>query len=46
MSTICIKCSKGKVHDIDVCPKNYNGSSKGMEARIVRKLFENVEHKC
>jgi hypothetical protein len=33
-----------------VCPKNYTGSSKGMEAsraaKIVSKLFANVDDKC
>ncbi len=44
MSQTCIKCSKGVDHDISVCPKNYVGSSKGMEAtgsaRITKRLFE------
>jgi hypothetical protein len=50
MSQVCIKCSKGIVHDDDVCPKNYVGSAKGMEAtgaaRIVSRLFANVQNKC
>jgi hypothetical protein len=50
MSSVCIKCTKGILHDADVCPKNYQGSSKGMEvtgaAAIVKRLFENVYHKC
>jgi hypothetical protein len=33
-----------------ICPKNYNGCAKGMEAagvaKIVRRLFENEEDKC
>ncbi len=44
MSQTCIKCSKDVDHDISVCPKNYVGSSKGMEAtgsaRITKHLFE------
>jgi hypothetical protein len=44
MSRTCIKCSKGVVHDISICLKNYVGSSKGMEAtsatRITNRLFE------
>ena len=48
MSSVCIKCTKGTLHDADVCPKNYTGSSKGMEAvgaqRIVTRLFQNVQH--
>jgi hypothetical protein len=50
MSTVCIKCTKGTDHNKEVCPKNYEGSSKGMEAtgavRIVRRLFENLKHNC
>jgi hypothetical protein len=50
MSQVCIKCTKGIVHDDDVCPKNYAGSAKGMEAtgmaKIVSRLFANVEDKC
>jgi hypothetical protein len=50
MSTVCIKCTKGTEHDDVLCPKNYEGSSKGMEAmgavRIVRRLFENLKHNC
>jgi hypothetical protein len=50
MSQVCIKCKKGLVHDDNVCPKNYAGSSKGMEAtgaaRIVSRLFQNVDDKC
>jgi hypothetical protein len=43
-----INCTKGTDHDASVYPKNYEGSSKGMEAtgavRIVRKLFQNLKH--
>jgi hypothetical protein len=50
MSSACIKCSKGIEHDADVCSRNYEGSSKGMEAagaaKIVKRLFENEENKC
>jgi hypothetical protein len=50
MSSICIKCKKGHPHDPDVCPKNYAGSAKGMEAagaaKIVNRLFLNEEDPC
>ena len=50
MSTVCIKCTKGTIHDKDVCAKNYEGSSKGMEAsgavKIVTRLFEDPNNKC
>jgi hypothetical protein len=50
MSSACIKCSKHIEHDADICPRNYEGSSKGMEAsgaaKIVNRLFQNEEHKC
>jgi hypothetical protein len=50
MSCICIKCKKGHVHEAAVCPRNYDGSSKGMEAggaaKIVYRLFANEEEKC
>jgi hypothetical protein len=50
MSSACIKCKRGIPHDESVCPKNYAGSSKGMEAtgavEIVRRLFANAEDKC
>jgi hypothetical protein len=32
MSKCCIKCEKGSNHQPCFCPKNYDGSSKGMEA--------------
>jgi hypothetical protein len=45
MSSACIKCKKGIHHEINVCPKNYEGSAKGMEAagaaKIVKRLFAN-----
>ena len=38
---------KGIKNDKDICPNNYNGSAKGMEAneaaRIVIRLFEDEE---
>jgi hypothetical protein len=41
---------KGIEHVAAVCPKNYEGSLKGMEAsgaaKIVSKLFANVNDKC
>jgi hypothetical protein len=44
------KCKKGIKHDADVCPKNYAGSAKGMEAagaaKIVSRFFENMVQKC
>jgi hypothetical protein len=50
MSSVCIKCSKGIDHEPDVCPRNYEGSAKGMEATgaaiIVKRLFENEDNKC
>jgi hypothetical protein len=54
MSQVCIKCTKGIVHDDAVCPKNYAGSAKGMEAgmestgaaKTVSILFANIEDKC
>jgi hypothetical protein len=32
MSQVCVKCASGVDHDVEVCPKNYTGSLKGMEA--------------
>jgi hypothetical protein len=50
MSSVCIKCTKGIDHYPDVCPKNYTGSAKGMEAtdaaKNVSRLFANGEDKC
>jgi hypothetical protein len=50
MSSVCIKCTKGTEHDPEICPKNYTGSSKGMEAagaaRIACRLFLNDKNKC
>ena len=50
MSSVCIKCTKGTEHDEDTCPKNYDGSAKGMEAsgaaKIACKLFLNENDKC
>jgi hypothetical protein len=50
MSSICIKCKKGLEHNESLCPKNYDGSAKGMEASgaatIVRRIFENIHDKC
>jgi hypothetical protein len=47
MSQVCSKCRQGQQHEDSLCPKNYDGSSKGMEAegaaRIARRLFENYE---
>jgi hypothetical protein len=44
MSQVCSKCRKGQPHEDSLCLKNYDGSSKGMEAegaaRIARRLFE------
>ena len=49
MSKRCAKCESGKTHEEgDACSKNYDGSSKGMEAtgaiQNVLKLFN--EHGC
>jgi hypothetical protein len=50
MSQICIKCKKGIDHANDLCPKNYGGSSKGVEAsgaaKIVKRLFSNEVDPC
>jgi hypothetical protein len=50
LSSVCIKCKNETPHDGTVCPKNYHGFSKGMQAhgaaKIVRRLFENEKHKC
>jgi hypothetical protein len=44
MSKRCRMCEHGLVHEAKLCPKNYTGSSKGMEAvgalRNVRKIWE------
>jgi hypothetical protein len=44
---VCSKCRLGQPHEDSFCPKNYDGSSKGMEAegaaRIARRLFEKYE---
>jgi hypothetical protein len=45
MSSVCIKCTKELSHEVDVCPKNYTGTAKGMEssgaAKIARHIFDN-----
>jgi hypothetical protein len=45
MSSVCIKCTKGLSHEVDVCPKNYTGTAKGMEsygaAKIAQRIFNN-----
>jgi hypothetical protein len=50
MSSICIKCKKDHQDEAAVCPRNYDGSLKGMEAagkaKIVCQLFVNDEDKC
>ena len=50
MSSVCIKCTKGIEHKADICPKNYDGSSKGMEAseaaKITCRLFLNPKENC
>jgi hypothetical protein len=50
MSSVCIKCTKGIQHEVDVCSKNYEGSAKGMEAvgaaRTVKRLFSNEDVNC
>jgi hypothetical protein len=50
MSSTCIKCTLGREHEADVCPRNYAGSAKGMEAagaaKIVSRLFGNNTDKC
>jgi hypothetical protein len=44
MSQVCGRCRKGVAHEDLVCSKNYDGSSRGMEAegaaRIALGLFE------
>jgi hypothetical protein len=44
MSQVCSRCCKGVPHADLLCPKNYDGSSKGIEAegaaRIDRLLFK------
>jgi hypothetical protein len=43
MSNACSKCTRNIPHDIELCPKNVDCSSKAMEAtgssRICQKLF-------
>ena len=50
MSSICSSCARGVEHQDNLCPKNYDGSAKGMEAcgaaRIAERLFANEECKC
>ena len=50
MSSVCNKCTKGIEHEADICPKHYNGSSKGMEAsgaaKIACRLFLNLKENC
>jgi hypothetical protein len=45
MSSVCIKCTEGPSHEVDVCPKNYTGTAKEMEsygaAKIARRTFDN-----
>jgi hypothetical protein len=47
MSQVCSKCRLGLPHEDSFCPKNYDGSSKGMEAegaaRTARRMFETYE---
>jgi hypothetical protein len=45
MSQVCIKCAKGVDHDPEICPKNYEGSSKGIieppgSIRLTTKRFD------
>jgi hypothetical protein len=46
MSKRCIKCERKITHNVDFCPRNYDGSSKGMEAvgaiRSVTRLFDTL----
>jgi hypothetical protein len=57
MSSVCSKCRRKVEHYPECCPKNYEGSAKGMEAcgaarivdgaaRIVDRLFQQEEDKC
>ena len=32
MSQVCVKCRRGIEHADNICPLNYDGSTKGMEA--------------
>jgi hypothetical protein len=47
MSTVCNKCRLKITHDADCCPKNYDGSAKGMEAcgqaRICTDIYSDEE---
>jgi hypothetical protein len=47
MSNYCIKCARKIEHEPELCPKNVECSSKGMEAigsaKIVGELFDNYE---
>ena len=47
---VCISCTKGTLRDANMCPKNYVGSAKGMEAagaaKIECRLFINEKDKC
>ena len=49
MSKRCGRCESGKPHEIgDACPKNHDGSSKGMEATGAIENVVNIfnEHGC
>ena len=53
MSRVCIKCKKsksGKCEDCTYCPRNYEGSAKGMESigalKNVLSIWENSEKKA
>ena len=45
MSRVCSKCDQNNKHSSDLCPKNFTGSSKAMEAfgaaQNVKWIFEN-----
>jgi hypothetical protein len=47
MSRRCAKCEHDKEHPKELCSKNYDGSSKGMEAygasQNVNRLFDNLK---
>jgi hypothetical protein len=38
MSQVCSKCPKGQPHEDSLCPKNYDSSSKGMEAEGAARI--------
>jgi hypothetical protein len=46
MSQVCSKYGKGQPHEDSLCPKNYDGSSKGMEAEGAARIAHGLFEKC